>query len=131
MTEAARSSGQAAQVAGDRDWVPLPGGRARPDERQSHYREIVCEACGAMVRAAKFSPQHTSVQWDASAVRQCAEFAVRAARGEQTALIERCASMRASIEAAAVDGRLPVAPPWSAEPWSAEPRPADPRQPGP
>jgi hypothetical protein len=145
MTEAGRGSGQAARFAGDRDWQPLPDGRARPDERQSHYSEVACEACGAVVRAAKFSFQHTSVQWDAVAVRQCAEFARRAARGEQTPLIERCASMRASIEAAAADGRLPVAPPWSAEPWSAppwsaepwsaepwsaEPRPADPRQPG-
>ncbi len=61
--------------------------------------------------AAKFSVQHTSVQWDAAAVRQCAEFAQRAAMGEQTPLIERCDAMRASIEAAARHGRLPVAPP--------------------
>jgi hypothetical protein len=126
MTEAGRGSGQAAPFARDRDWEPLAGGRARPDERLSRYSEVVCEACGAMVRAAKFSQQHTSVQWDAAAVRQCAEFARRAARGEQTPLIERCASMRASIEAAAVGGRLPVAPPWSPEPG-----PREPRQPGP
>ena len=62
--------------------------------------------------AAKFSVQHTSVQWDAAALRQCAEFARRAAAGEQTPLIERCASMRASIDAAALDGQLPVSPPW-------------------
>ena len=118
MTETA--SGQADRVAAD--WRPLPDGRARPDERQSEYRQVVCEACGAMVRAAKFSVQHTSVQWDAAAVRLCAEFARRTAAGEQTALIERCGSMRASIDAAALDGRLPVAPPWSTEPWSTEPR---------
>jgi hypothetical protein len=102
------------QLAGD--WAALPGGRARPDERQSRYCEVSCESCGALVRAAKFSVQHTSVQWDAAAVRQCAEFARRTAVGEQTALIERCTSMRASIEAAALDGRLPVAPPWSTGP---------------
>jgi hypothetical protein len=116
MTEAA--SGQAGRAA---DWQPLPGGQARPDERQSLYREVVCEACGAIARAAKFSVQHTSVQWDAAGVRQCAEFARRTAAGEQTPLIERCGSMRASIEAAALDGRLPVAPPCSAPPWSAAP----------
>jgi hypothetical protein len=117
MTEAAPvgTSGQVGSVAAD--WQPLPGGRARPDERQSQYREIACEACGAVVRAAKFSVQHTSVQWDAAAVRQCAEFARRTAVGEQTPLIERCGSMRASIEAAALDGGLPVAPPWLTPPW--------------
>jgi hypothetical protein len=118
MTEAA--SGQVDRVSAD--WQPLPGGRARPDERQSEYREVICEACGAIVRAAKFSVQHTSVQWDAAAVRQCAEFARRAAAGEQTALIERCGSMRASIEAAALEGRLPVAPPWLTPARLAPPR---------
>ena len=61
--------------------------------------------------AAKFSFQHTSVQWDAAAVRQCAEFARRAALGEQAALIERCGAIRASIEAAVLRGELPVVPP--------------------
>jgi hypothetical protein len=55
--------------------------------------------------------QHTSVQWDAAAVRQCTEFARRAAVGEQTPLIERCDAMRASIETAALEGWLPVSPP--------------------
>ncbi len=84
---------------------------ARLDERQSRYCPVECAECGAVVLAAKFSVQHTSVQWDAAAVRQCAEFARRAALGEQTPLIERCGAMRASIEAAALEGRLPVAPP--------------------
>jgi hypothetical protein len=95
-----------------RDWQELPGGAARPDERLSRYCQVECAACGAAVLAAKFSVQHTSVQWDAAALRQCAEFVRRAAAGEQTPLIERCASMRASIDAAALDGQLPVSPPW-------------------
>jgi hypothetical protein len=102
------------RVAGD--WQALPGGAARPDERLSCHREVACRTCGAVVLAAKFSVQHTSVQWDAAAVSQCAEFARRAAVGEQTPLIERCASMRASIDAAALDGRLPIAPPWLTQP---------------
>jgi hypothetical protein len=85
---------------------------ARPDERQFRYCEVECGACGAVVRAAKFSYHHTSVQWDAAAVRQCAEFARRAAAGEQTPLIERCGSLRASIDEAALTGKLPVTPPW-------------------
>jgi hypothetical protein len=84
---------------------------ARPDERQSRYCEVTCAECGAIVLAAKFSVQHTSVQWDAAAVSQCAEFARRTAAGDQTPLIERCDAMRASIDVAALEGRLPVAPP--------------------
>lgn len=93
------------------DWQALPGGAARPDERLSQYCPVECAECGAVVLAAKFSVQHTSVQWDAGAVRQCAEFARRAAMGEQIPLIERCVAMRESIEDAALAGRLPVAPP--------------------
>jgi hypothetical protein len=84
---------------------------APPDERQSRYCEVMCADCGAVVLAAKFSVQHTSVQWDAAAVRQCTEFARRTAVGEQTPLIERCDAMRASIETAALEGWLPVSPP--------------------
>jgi len=51
------------------------------------------------------------VQWDAAAVRRCAEFARRVAAGEKTPLIERCEAMRTSVETAVSDGRLPVAPP--------------------
>jgi hypothetical protein len=97
------------RVAGD--WQALPGGAARPDERRSSYCRVECRECGAVVLAAKFSSQHTSVQWDAAAVRQCTEFARRRLAGEQTPLIERCEAMRGSIEIAALDGRLPVAPP--------------------
>jgi hypothetical protein len=84
---------------------------ARPDERRSEYRAVSCAQCGAIVHAAKFSLQHTSVQWDAAAVRRCTEFAKRRAAGEQTPLIERCEAMRASIEVAAAADRLPVVPP--------------------
>jgi hypothetical protein len=93
------------------DWQPLPSGAARPDERRSRYCPVQCRECGAVVLAAKFSSQHTSVQWDAAAVRQCAEFARRRLAGELTPLIERCDAMRGSIEVAALDGRLPVSPP--------------------
>jgi hypothetical protein len=102
MTDSVRLAG---------DWQALPGGAARPDERQSLYCQVQCQECGAAVLAAKFSSQHTSVQWDATAVRQCAEFARRRLAGELTPLIERCDAMRGSIEIAALDGRLPVSPP--------------------
>jgi len=51
------------------------------------------------------------VQWDASAVLRCAEFSAAVARGTSSALIATCASLRASIDAAAADGRIVVLPP--------------------
>jgi len=84
---------------------------AAADEREAGFRPVECERCGAAVLVAKFSPQHTSVQWSLESVRACAEFRARAAAGEQTALIDTCASMRASIDRAVLDGRLEVSPP--------------------
>jgi hypothetical protein len=111
MTESARPLAGDTVTADRRPAAAGTSGAGRPDERQGTYREVACERCGAVVQAAKFSYQHTSVQWDAAAVRQCAEFTERLAGCERSALVERCQSMRDSIDAAALDGRLPVAAP--------------------
>ena len=58
--------------------------------------------------AAKFSPQHTTVQWTSEAVRMCLEFG---AADRPSALLEGCASLRDSIDAAVAAGRLEVSPP--------------------
>jgi hypothetical protein len=88
---------------------------SRPDERadgrDAGFRPVGCDRCGATVLAAKFSPLHTSVQWSPASVRACAEFSARVAAGEQTALIDTCASLRDSIDRAAAQGRLQVSPP--------------------
>jgi len=76
------------------------------DERHVSLGPVSCARCGAAVLVAKFSPQHTSVQWSAAAVRACAEFS-----GRPSALVEGCASLRDSIDAAVADGRLEVSPP--------------------
>jgi len=81
------------------------------DERPWRYAEVACERCGAVVRVAKFSVQHTSVQWSAEGVLRCAEFSARVADGGSSALIATCASLRASIDAAVDDGRVEVLPP--------------------
>ena len=60
---------------------------------------------------AKFSLQHTSIQWSADAVGGCAEFAASGAAGRPSALIPTCASMRESIENAVAGGRVEVTPP--------------------
>jgi hypothetical protein len=76
-------------------------------------QEIDCDRCGAEVLVAKFSPEHTSVQWSAAAVRKCPEFGAKVAAGEQTALIDGCASLRMSIDRAVLAGRLDVVAPVS------------------
>jgi DNA-directed RNA polymerase subunit RPC12/RpoP len=73
--------------------------------------ELRCERCGVRVLVKKNSPQHTSIQWTADAVRGCAEFAARVADGERTALIASCRSLRASIDRAAAEGRVRVPAP--------------------
>jgi hypothetical protein len=71
------------------------------------------------VQVAKFSPQHTSVQWTATAAASCAEFGARAAAdtgagpgtGTGSALIEGCGALRGSIDSALAAGLLSVCPP--------------------
>jgi hypothetical protein len=81
------------------------------DEREAGFRPVECERCGAVVLVAKFSVQHTSVQWSAESMRTCAEFSARIAAGEQTALVDSCASLRDSIDRAVLEGRLEILPP--------------------
>jgi len=87
--------------------MSVNGHRPR-DERKAAFCPVECGRCGAGVLAAKFSPQHTSVQWTAAAVRACFEFC---ASGRPSALVEGCGSLRDSIDAAVAAGRLEVAPP--------------------
>jgi hypothetical protein len=82
-----------------------------PDERHAGFRRVDCDRCAAAVLVIKFSPQHTSVQWSRESVRACAEFSARTAAGEQSALIDSCASLRGSIDRALSQGRLEVSPP--------------------
>ena len=86
------------------------------DERQAAFCPVECGRCGAGVLAAKFSPQHTSVQWTAASARACAEFCVAAAIGQPSALVEGCGSLRDSIDAAVTAGRLEVSPPLGVTP---------------
>ncbi len=89
----------------------LVNGHRPRDERVATFCAVECGRCGARVLAAKFSPQHTSVQWTEAAVSACAEFSVAAALGRASALVQGCGSLRDSIDAAVTDGRLEVSPP--------------------
>jgi hypothetical protein len=88
--------------------VPTAPGGVRVDERPWRYTPVECAQCGVVAAVAKFSLQHTSVQWTQQAVRDCEEFA---AAGGNSALIPTCASLRESIEDAVAGGRVEVLPP--------------------
>jgi hypothetical protein len=89
----------------------------RADDRRASWQPVRCARCGATVQVAKFSPQHTSVQWTAAAAASCAEFGARAAAGSGagvgagSALIEGCGALRGSIDTALAAGLLSVCPP--------------------
>ena len=96
---------------------------SRADDRRASWQPVRCARCGAAVQVAKFSPQHTSVQWTAAAAASCAEFGARAAAdarvgagagagaGAGSALIEGCGALRGSIDSALAAGLLSVCPP--------------------
>lgn len=86
------------------------------DERHAVLREVTCERCAAVVWATKFSPQHTSVQWNADAVAKCAEYAASRAdnadRADRARVpLRTCASLWATIDRAVREGRLEVKSP--------------------
>lgn len=98
--------------------APVPGNpdalarlrEATEADREEHLRDrlrpVDCLRCGTCVLVKKNSPKHTSIQWTTEPAASCAEFAERAARGENSALIETCPDLRTSIDRAAREGRL-------------------------
>jgi hypothetical protein len=84
----------------------------RADDRRASLRPVRCGRCDAAVQVAKFSPQHTSVQWTAAAAASCAEFRdAWAATGSGGAPAESCGALRGSIDDAVAAGTLAVSPP--------------------
>jgi len=81
------------------------------DERLWRYADVECGRCGAVVQVAKFSPQHTSVQWTAESVLACQEFGALVAAAGTSALIPSCASLGACIDDAVAAGFVQIAPP--------------------
>ncbi|MCL2582709.1 MAG: hypothetical protein FWE35_09660 [Streptosporangiales bacterium] len=78
------------------------------DERHAVLRDVRCDRCRAVVQVAKFSPQHTSVQWTSEAAGRCAEFAERQAEATSRVRVASCGSLRETIDRAVGDGRLAV-----------------------
>ncbi|WP_327144535.1 hypothetical protein [Nocardia sp. NBC_01327] len=62
--------------------------------------QVSCRSCGTCVLVEKFSPQHTSVQWNNAAVAACTELSTTGLKSHT------CAALRASIDEAVASGAL-------------------------
>lgn len=70
--------------------------------------DVACLDCLARVRVKKNSEHHTSIQWTAEAVAQCAEFARLDAGPGGRRVHDHCPRLAASIEAAVRDGAVRI-----------------------
>ncbi|MGB6146704.1 ferredoxin [Mycolicibacter algericus] len=88
----------------------------RPDNRlnDAPMVPVACSECGAHVLARKSSWEQTSVQWSSAAMAQCTERRRASEHPTFVGAILRpgmflaCPQLRASIDAAAGAGSLPV-----------------------
>jgi hypothetical protein len=85
----------------------------RVDERDTSRDEaqVSCRRCGTVVGVRKNSAAQTSVQWRGDAAAMCTELAERRAAGLHPALVPKCESLNASIDAAVRAGQVPVTDP--------------------
>jgi hypothetical protein len=75
---------------------------------EENLEEVSCLDCLAKVRVRKHSEYHTSIQWSADAVSQCAEFARRDGESEGRPILESCSRLKASISTAVREGQVHV-----------------------
>jgi len=83
----------------------------REDQRlytQARLVDVACLDCLAHVGVKKNSEHHTSIQWSAEAVGQCAEFARLAGEPGGRKVYAACQRLVASIERSVRDGAVPI-----------------------
>lgn len=97
------------------DFADQPGIRQRiraeaEQDRQAYLERglqpVQCQRCDLRVRVKKHSPQHTSVQWPHGGTEDCAEFVERSREGHDSARLDGCPDLQASIEREYRDGTL-------------------------
>ncbi|PXW31707.1 UNVERIFIED_CONTAM: hypothetical protein DES50_104107 [Williamsia faeni] len=69
--------------------------------------EIECRTCHAKVLVKKYSPHHTSVQWNKEAREHCAELKAIRAEGGNPAMLPTCPRLSASIDHGVSEGIVP------------------------
>ncbi len=75
---------------------------------QARLVEVACLDCLAKVGVKKNSEHHTSVQWDAESLGECAEFQRMDQQPGGRAVYTMCSRLHASIDAAVRDGNLTI-----------------------
>ncbi len=73
-------------------------------------RPVSCDACGAEVTARKSSPDQTSVQWTADAVRRCHERSVVRPSSDRPnrQAFAGCSALRDAVRSAAAQGHVEI-----------------------
>lgn len=74
----------------------------------SGLTDVACLDCLARVAVRKNSEHMTSIQWTAEAEASCPDLTRRIPEGPRRSIQGGCPRMAASIEAAVIDGSLPV-----------------------
>jgi hypothetical protein len=70
---------------------------------------LACERCGACVQVQKHSWEHTAIQWNVAAQETCEEIHNWSGReGRPGAPVMRCEALNATIQRAAVEGRISI-----------------------
>lgn len=75
---------------------------------EARLTEVACLDCLARVRVKKNSEHHTSIQWDAEALRACAEFARADAEPGGRHVYDTCSRLHASIDRAVAEGSVEI-----------------------
>ncbi len=75
---------------------------------QARLTEVACLDCLAMVGVKKNSEHHTSIQWHADSLAQCAEFRKRDSEPGGRHVHETCSRLRSSIERAVAEGKIEI-----------------------
>lgn len=73
-------------------------------------RPVTCATCGAEVTARKSSPDQTSVQWTADAVRRCHERSVVRPSSDRPnrQAFAGCSALRDAVRSAAAQGHVEI-----------------------
>lgn len=110
------------------DWAKAPRFDAHPavrerlteatradrwDQLTAGLCPVRCEICAEVVLVKKNSLAHTSIQWSPAALAGCVEFTGARADGRDSALVETCHTLMASVDRAVRDGVVPVPDEWA------------------
>lgn len=75
---------------------------------RARLSQIACLDCLARVGVKKNSAHHTSIQWDADSLAECAEFRRLDRQSGGRSVHASCPRLQASIDAAVRDGQLMI-----------------------